>query len=258
MAIKIGHACIDENSRAKGGVAGDQTGREVTTRSWYSCGWNAILRCTDSSKAEKMAKACEAGCANKNIGYDQNQRNTLNAIAKTVDYDLSKITKPCECDCSSFMSVCAQAAGIDIPYTSGNAPYTGNMKDKFTSTGYFKAYTDSKYLTSDKYLKRGDILLKSSGHTAMVLENGSLAVVNTSKGGTCTVTLNQLSKGNKGSQVKALQLLLIGYGYSCGSAGADGDFGSATYNALVKFQKDKKLTQDGICGTNTWNKLLKG
>ena len=31
--------------------------------------------------------------------------------------------------------------------------------------------TDRKYLTSDAYLRRGDILV-SSGHTVMVLENG--------------------------------------------------------------------------------------
>lgn len=32
--------------------------------------------------------------------------------------------------------------------------------------------TDKKYLTSDKYLKRGDVL-RSNGHTAIVLSDGS-------------------------------------------------------------------------------------
>lgn len=73
---------------------------------------------------------------------------------------------------------------------------------------------------------------------------------------TVTVTLNQLSKGSKGAQVKNLQILLIGKGYSCGSAGADGDFGTNTDKALKKFQKDNGLDVDGICGKNTWNKLL--
>ena len=35
MSVKIGSARIDENGRAKGGKAGDQTGREVSTQSWY-------------------------------------------------------------------------------------------------------------------------------------------------------------------------------------------------------------------------------
>ena len=260
MSIKIGHACNDENRRSKGGTAGDQTKREVCVRDWYSSPWDTILRCKNSSKAEKMAKACEAGCANDYIGYDQNQRNTLNAQAKAVGYDLSKIKTPCECDCSSFMTVCAQAAGINIPYTSGNAPFTGNMKLRFTSTGMFDVLTDKKYTNSDEYVKRGDILLKSTGHTAMALENGSKVKTTsaTTKGGVCNVTLTQLSKGCKGAQVKALQLLLIGYGYNCGASKADGSFGNNTYKAVVKFQKAYKLTADGIVGINTWTKLLKG
>lgn len=173
MAILIGHASIDENGKAKNGKAGDQTKKEVCTREWYSKPWEFVLRCKDNTKAEKMAVACEQGCANDNIGYDQNQRNTLDALAQMVDYDLSKIKAPCECDCSSFMAVCAQAAGINIPYNSGNAPTTSTMKNAFTSTGEFDVLTDFKYLTSDNYLNRGDILVKAGSHTAMALENGA-------------------------------------------------------------------------------------
>lgn len=76
-------------------------------------------------------------------------------------------------------------------------------------------------------------------------------------GGTCNVNLNMLSKGSKGNSVKALQLILIGNGYSCGSYGADGDFGSATDSAVRRFQRNKGIGVDGIVGTNTWTKLLK-
>ena len=164
------------------------------------------------------------------------------------------------------MTVCAQAAGIDIPYISGNAPYTGNMQRQFTSTGYFKVLKTKQHLTTDTYLERGDILIRTSGHTAMALENGSAKTSNKSTnnttdkttGGACSVTLNTLSKGMTGAQVKAMQLLLIGYGCDCGKRGADGDFGEKTKSALITFQITKNLTPDGICGTNTWNKLLKG
>lgn len=74
---------------------------------------------------------------------------------------------------------------------------------------------------------------------------------------TVNVTLNQLSKGDKGKQVKTLQRLLQGFGYSVGSYGIDGDFGNATLTAVKNFQKDNGLTSDGIVGSNTWNKLLK-
>lgn len=72
------------------------------------------------------------------------------------------------------------------------------------------------------------------------------------------VELNELKRGCKGAQVKALQLLLIGRGYSCGSYGADGDFGTGTYNALCKFQRDNGLAVDGEYGKNSAAKLIRG
>lgn len=177
MSVKIGHSSIDENGKAYGGAAGDQTRKEVCTRDWYANGWTVLLRPKDSAVAEKMAKACEDGCANDKIGYDQYQRNTLRTQAKAVGWDLSKITVACECDCSSFMTVCAEAAGInmDSTYTSGNAPVTSTMRAKFKATGAFEVLTDSKYLTGSSYLKRGDILVKETAHTVMVLSNGANA-----------------------------------------------------------------------------------
>ena len=74
---------------------------------------------------------------------------------------------------------------------------------------------------------------------------------------TVTVKLRQLKKGSVGNDVKALQTLLIVGGYSCGSAGADGDFGSGTDAAVRKYQKANGLTVDGVVGAATWGKLLR-
>ena len=73
---------------------------------------------------------------------------------------------------------------------------------------------------------------------------------------TCQVQISVLKKGSKGATVKALQILLIGYGYSCGNAGVDGDFGSATDKAVRNYQKAKGLEVDGAVGPKTWAKLL--
>lgn len=180
MAINIGHSSIDENGRATGGAAGDQTGKELCVRTWYNGGWNVLLRPKSADLAEKSAKACEAGCANANIGYDQGQRNTLNTQAKKVRYDLSKITTKCECDCSSFMHVCAIAGDAGLSYGS-NGYTTRTMANAFVASGAYEKLTASKYLTSDKYLKRGDILVKEGSHTVMALGNGS-AVTSTTSG----------------------------------------------------------------------------
>lgn len=73
---------------------------------------------------------------------------------------------------------------------------------------------------------------------------------------TGTVTLPELSRGDKGATVTAMQTLLISTGASCGIYGADGAFGTGTEAAVKAFQKAKGLAVDGICGVNTWRKLL--
>lgn len=60
-----------------------------------------------------------------------------------------------------------------------------------------------------------------------------------------------LSKGSTGEAVKKAQLRLIELGYSCGAVGADGQFGSGTYNAVVAFQKLNNLIPDGVIGSKT-------
>jgi hypothetical protein len=71
-----------------------------------------------------------------------------------------------------------------------------------------------------------------------------------------TMNIPTLKKGSKGETVRAMQTLLIGYGYTCGCCGADGDFGEATQTGLRNYQLDHRLTVDGICGQKTWSKLL--
>ncbi len=73
---------------------------------------------------------------------------------------------------------------------------------------------------------------------------------------TFSVTLRQLKKGHKGADVKALQQLLVANGHSCGGCGADGDFGAATEQAVVAYQRAKGLEADGIAGAKTWGALL--
>lgn len=168
MSVIIGHASIDENGRARGGAAGDQTKKEVCTRNWYNKPWLKVFRPKDSVIAEKIAKTMEQACANNNIGYDQNQRTTLYRYAKQTNWDLSKISAKCETDCSALVAVCVNAAGLLV----SQHMYTGNEESILMATNAFVKLTDSKYTSHSDYLKRGDILL-GSGHTAIVLSNGS-------------------------------------------------------------------------------------
>ena len=73
----------------------------------------------------------------------------------------------------------------------------------------------------------------------------------------CTITLYELSKGilDNNPQIFTLQRLLKELGYY--NIAVDGIFGSGTEKAVKAFQSDKKISDDGIVGPNTWNKLLK-
>ena len=64
-----------------------------------------------------------------------------------------------------------------------------------------------------------------------------------------------LRRGSKGEYVTLAQTELINKGYSCGSFGADGEFGAATEKAVRAFQKDYGLVIDGIIGEKTWAAL---
>lgn len=78
--------------------------------------------------------------------------------------------------------------------------------------------------------------------------------------GMVEVKVSVLKKGAKGEQVKALQALLIGYGYKMQSNGktygVDGSFGNATEQAVRAYQKAMGLEIDGSVGPATWSRLL--
>ena len=73
---------------------------------------------------------------------------------------------------------------------------------------------------------------------------------------TVTVKLPVLKKGDVMPTVGAMQSLLMYHGYSVGVDGADEDFGNNTDIGLRQFQRDRGLEKDGVCGVNTWSKLL--
>ena len=179
--VMLGSSSKDENGNYTGGQGGDQTGKEVYILNWYGKNWTSVLRPKDSALAERIATACEKGCLNDNIGYSQSTRNTLLAQAKLVGLDLAKISTPCNCDCSSFVSTCCVCAGLPeslfFPY--GNGCTTWTIADACLQSGQFTQLTDSIYLNQKNYLKRGDILLNRNSHVVIVLSNGSAVPVET-------------------------------------------------------------------------------
>ena len=249
MSVKIGSARIDENGKAHGGKAGDQTGKEVSTQSWYkhAKGWR-VFRARTAEAAEKIARCMEAACKNNKIGYDQYQRNTLYKQAEPYGFDVSKVTTACETDCSALVRVCCAFAGImGLPSDFR----TGNMPANLMKTGMFVELTGAKYTEQSAYLMRGDILVtKTNGHTVVVLTNGpkceGIIQPKTYAPGERT-----LKNGDEGADVKTVQEYLITLGYDLGKWGADGEFGDCTEMAVAAFQRDGGMEGTGEVDTAT-------
>ncbi len=66
-----------------------------------------------------------------------------------------------------------------------------------------------------------------------------------------------IRKGSRGEPVALLQQALQKLGYDIGPCGVDGDFGSATKDAVKRYQWERRLSADGICGPLTWQALKK-
>lgn len=65
-----------------------------------------------------------------------------------------------------------------------------------------------------------------------------------------------ISPGDQGKQVLDLQQRLLKLGYAISSAERDGWFGPSTEEALIAFQRERRLRPDGLCGEQTWSELL--
>lgn len=66
--------------------------------------------------------------------------------------------------------------------------------------------------------------------------------------GKMEIQLPVIQKGSTGTAVSMLQAML--------GVSVDGDFGPATDTSLKAFQKNVKISDDGICGEDTWKKVI--
>ena len=153
--VVIGSARIDENGNIKGGKAGDQTGKEVSTQAFYmhSKGWVGF-KAKDSTLAEKLAKGMQIACDNPNLGYDQNER--LGVVRNGIE---SKVKT--ECDCSSLVRAVLKYAGVEVCNFT-----TATAKAVIMATGLFYEVK----INSAADVTNGMILCtKTKGHIVIVI-----------------------------------------------------------------------------------------
>lgn len=245
---KISNSGSDERGSYSGGAAGDQTGREWSIVNWYSRPWTCVLRHPDAKVRELIAQLGVEAALNNNIGYDQSQRGTYWTNLQKVGYRPSKITTPCEADCSAGVIANTKAAGylLNIPALKNlSATYTGNMRSGFKAAG-FQVLTDKKYLTSPDYLVPGDILLYDNNHTATNLGIGSKSGYNQQ------TPAAAVGKNETSTSTKEIQTMLIAAGWNLDGTG---NYGEKTTAAVKEFQQLYGIPATGSVNAKTLSVL---
>lgn len=225
-----------------------------------------LLRVDDTSGQKKISLANRCKAAN-NWGADMYISMHHNAGVKLgsgggiVAYSYKNGTKGAEYR-DEIYKACIAAGGL-VGNRAEPVQAYGFYVLKHTNApavlmeyGFMDSTTDAPVILSDSYSKlmgysTMEGIAKAAGLRKKVTEVKPTEPVETKQ-----TDLPVLKRSDNGKVVEAMQILLDLRGVTCADGGADGSFGPATENAVRAFQKKNGLTVDGICGLNTWAKLL--
>lgn len=173
---KVSDCAKNENGKATGGQAGDQTSEEYSVKEWYDFGQKYVLRNPKLDVAETIAKISIMAANNDAIGYGQDKRLTYWEQLQKCNFEPDKITTECEADCSSSTCANIKAAGNkmdnDKLKSLSEGIGTKELKNKLEEIG-FTTLTDPKYLKGPEELLAGDVIL-SEEHASIFVGNGEL------------------------------------------------------------------------------------
>lgn len=147
-------------------------------------------------------------------------------------------------DCSSAVITAWERAGV--PVKTKGATYTGNMRAVFLLCG-FKDVTKSVNLKTGDGLKRGDVLLNDTAHTAMVTGLRRVVHARSSEG-------NSIPGDQSGNEIRVQDYW--NYPWDCvlrypETISYDGDAGEADADPVPETGSGD-LEADGVCGSHTW------
>lgn len=237
MAKYIAHASIDERGKIAGGAAGDSTKKEVCIRTWYSKAWKYVLRIKNEKVRIAFANNMIDIAKNDKIGYDQNQRNTLLTQAKKVNFDFSKISVKCECDCSSAVTIAYLAAvwkalgeaqynkAYKILVVNGNCATTSTLRSRLNKLEAITIYSSRTYVAGTSKAVFGDIYIKEGSHVVAFINDGKKVT-------------------GKENKVLEFQKAAIKDGFEFPKYGPDGEWGGECED-VAKAALIKKRTEDG-------------
>lgn len=136
------------------------------------------------------------------------------------------------------------------------------LQARLTTLGYFTATMDGRFGTATALAVAefqsvnglsADGIAGAQTLKALYASTAKSAIVITPTA-TPKPSFTALRIGDRGSEVRAVQAMLIELDYLTGAA--DGIYGTKTYLAVRAFQRDNRLSADGVVGTATYTLLV--
>ena len=212
----------------------------------------------EKAQAEFMVKTCKDKIGKYFVGYilDVERDNPAANVKEAMDYinglGYKTMVYTGYKDYSKYSSILKNRPDHCAWWEARYGNNTGSYDSKYPCHTGIDLHQYTSYGSCDGISGRCDlnrIINKGEAWFKTPLTSTATATPTTT-----TVKLNVLKSGCTGDSVKALQMLLNGWGHNCGTV--DGSFGPKTVAAVKSFQKVNGLTQDASVGPKTWVALL--
>lgn len=206
-----------------------QNEHDALTSFCYNLGTGSIMQVTASGQRSK------SDIAEKMLLYN-----------KANGKELAGLTRRRKAERAMFIDTVAVVTDT-TQTTAKTGIYAATVKgaQTFLNTYGYKLVVDGLVGT-----KTNAALIKAAQTEISVTADGIIG-----KNTTSAFKKNNIKRGNNSNKTRVVQAALICRGYAPGNV--DGDFGKGTEQEVIRFQKNKRLSQDGIVGSATWTALLK-
>lgn len=124
---------------------------------WNNNMWECVLRYRDKEKAQNIGESALLLVTRTKPGDNSNEAHD---VLKEKDYNIKRVRRLLQCNDPAFVTLSCLCAGIDDLEYSATPPSETQMVNMFPAIG-FKKLKDKQYLTSERLLKKGDILVKA-------------------------------------------------------------------------------------------------
>ena len=211
--------------------------------------------------ATKCAAAIYKGLTGKTASSGSSKPATSKPATSSKSYKV-KISTPSGVNMRSgagkkysILKAIPNGKTVTISKTSGGWGYTSyDGKKGWICLSYTKKVTSSSSSSSSSKFNKSDWVRRLQKECNA--QGFSNQTVDGKEGPNTLAGCPLVKQGASGGITKLIQEYLIAHGYSCGSAGADGIFGSGTAAAVRAYQKDHGLPVDGDVGPKTWASFL--